>query len=92
MLVLQAAFTLLALALRPYISAVLNCIEIACGCLDVAYLALTMAAYLHSWGQVLDKAARGQDFHLAVGAWSWGGAAVPVCVCIWCGVRCAWPA
>ena len=67
LLVLQSTFTLLALALRPYISAVLNCLEVACGCLEVAYLAITMATYLHTRGH-LDREKRGQDAHLAVGA------------------------
>ncbi len=71
LLALQAAFTLLALALRPYISVVLNCIEIACSCLDIAYLAATMAAYLHTSGVLLDdrQQLRQHDHHLAVGAW-----------------------
>ncbi len=49
-LALQTAFTVLALALRPYISLVLNCIEVACGCLEIAYLSLSVAAYMHNRG------------------------------------------
>jgi hypothetical protein len=66
LLALQGAFTLLALALRPYISVVLNIIEVACGFLDVAYLAVTMAAYQHTNGAIVTKATRGQDPHLTV--------------------------
>ena len=57
LLALQGAFTLLALALRPYISAVLNCIEVVCGCLDIAYMAITTAAYLHTGGHKPDHMA-----------------------------------
>ncbi len=52
LLALQAAVTALALALRPYISAALNCIEVACGCLETASLSLTVAAYIHTGGAV----------------------------------------
>jgi hypothetical protein len=44
---LQTAFTLLALTLRPYISTVLNGLEVACSCLELAYLTITAAAYMH---------------------------------------------
>ena len=66
LLALQASFTLFALALRPYISGVLNCIEVICGCFDVTCLALTMGAYLHTSGVVLDETKRAEDPHLAV--------------------------
>jgi hypothetical protein len=48
----QASFTLLVLVLRPYISRLLNIIEVACSCLEMAYLALTMAAYHVTQGSI----------------------------------------
>ncbi len=66
LLALQGAFTLLALVLRPYISAVLTSIEVACGCLDVAYLAVTMATYFHTSGTMLAKGKAGADPYLVV--------------------------
>ncbi len=69
LLALQGAFTLLTVALRPYISAVLNIIEVACGCLDAAYLALTIAAYRHTPAMVAVAVPGGQgqgDAYLAV--------------------------
>jgi hypothetical protein len=64
---LQAAFTVLLLALRPYNSTLLNGIEVACSCLDIAYLALTIATYLHIKGAALSKQQRLGDPYLAVG-------------------------
>jgi hypothetical protein len=48
----QASFTLLVLVLRPYISRLLNIIEVLCSCLEIAYLALTMAAYHITQGSI----------------------------------------
>ncbi len=64
---LQAAFTVLLLALRPYNSTLLNIVEVACSSLDVAYLALTIATYLHTKGAALSKQQRLDDRYLAVG-------------------------
>ncbi len=66
LLALQATFTLLALALRPYISAVLNGMEVVCGCLDMVSIALTAAAYVHTSGSNYTRADKDNDPHLAV--------------------------
>ena len=63
LLALQACFTLLVLALRPYISAVLNAIELSTSCLELAILVLTMAAYQHTRGDIHMP----RDSHLQVG-------------------------
>jgi hypothetical protein len=70
-LALQATFTLLALLLRPYISVVLNSIEVACGSLDVAYLAITAAAYLHTGGVLLADDERQENAYLMVRLSAW---------------------
>ncbi len=66
LLALQATFTLLALTLRPYISAVLNGMEVVCGCLDIVSIALTAAAYVHTSGSHHTRADKDNDPHLAV--------------------------
>lgn len=63
---LQGCFTLLVVALRPYISVVLNMIEISCSCLEVAILGLTTAAYLYINGNIQQQ----RDSHLRVGVLS----------------------
>ncbi len=75
---LQGVFTLLALALRPYISVVLNIIEVASGCLEIVYLALTMAAYMYTQGALPSRGERGQDAYLAVSNQNL------VQTCMWC--------
>jgi hypothetical protein len=49
---LQACFALHALVQWPYISQVLNCVELGCGVLEVAFLSVTIAAYSHTQGDV----------------------------------------
>ena len=57
LLALQAAFTLHVLAVWPYISQVLNLIELVCGCLEVAYLGVTISVYNQMQGDLqLDDA------------------------------------
>jgi hypothetical protein len=57
LLALQAAFTLHVLAVWPYISQVLNLVELVCGCLEVAYLGVTIAVYNYMQGDLqLDDA------------------------------------
>ena len=55
---LQAGFTLHVLVVWPYISQVLNLIELSCSCLEVAYLGVTIAVYNYMQGNLELKGAR----------------------------------
>ena len=55
---LQAGFTLHVLVVWPYISQVLNLIELSCSCLEVAYLGVTIAVYNYMQGNLELKDAR----------------------------------
>jgi hypothetical protein len=68
LLAVQTTYTLLALALRPYNSVVLNCIEVVCGCLDAVTMALTMVAYMHTSGEASARAGTEKPAHLQVRA------------------------
>lgn len=48
----QVAFTLVAAALRPFVSAFLNFLEVACGAVDLTLLVLVALVYLHNRDEV----------------------------------------
>jgi hypothetical protein len=63
---LQACYTLYTLLLWPYISVVLNCVELASSCLELGYLCTTIAVYTHMRGNIQLK-----DQHVKVGSSGW---------------------